>query len=79
MKADQPKNGWSRDDEDRESEDTSCYDGCGYLVISARESVEKMCMIERYLGDEQSHISILLLRGMDYEAYVLNILLVVDN
>ena len=56
MKADQQKNGWSRDDKDRESEDTSCYNGCGCLVISARESVKKICMIKRYLGNEQSHI-----------------------
>ena len=79
MKAGQPKNGWSRDDKDRESEDTSCYNGCDYLLISARESVEKMCMIKRYLGNEQSHISILLLGEMDYEAYLLNILPVVNN
>ena len=56
MKVDQLKNGWSRDDKDRESEDTSCYNGCGCLVISARESVEKMCMIKSYLGNEQSRI-----------------------
>ena len=45
------EDGWCQQNATGESDDTSCYNGDHYLLVSAKEYVEKMCRMKRYLSN----------------------------